>query len=111
MAQMPFGRFRGHDLEDLPDPYVLWLSSLDDLREPLASAVFEEAARRGLVPNRPREHGLVSAVYTRALEIIEQGFRVAAKRYHADVGGNDDEMRTTIEAREQLRRKFTGARR
>src|SRR5437667_12506154 len=109
MATMPFGRFRGHDLEDLPDPYVLWLLTLHDLREPLASAVNSEAARRGLRPGWSAERGVVSAVYARALEIIETGFRVAARRHHPDVGGSDAEMRLTIVAREELRRKFTGA--
>jgi hypothetical protein len=39
---MPFGRYRGWSLDELPDDYLEWLDGLDDLREPLRSAVARE---------------------------------------------------------------------
>ncbi len=36
--RMPFGKYRGLDLEDLPDEYLEWLLSID-LREKLRSAL------------------------------------------------------------------------
>lgn len=43
---MPFGKFKGRLLHELDDPYLLWLLCLEDLREPLLSAVHDEADRR-----------------------------------------------------------------
>ena len=43
---MPFGKFKGQPLTVLDDPYLLWLLLLDDLRDPLLTAVHAEADRR-----------------------------------------------------------------
>jgi hypothetical protein len=43
---MPFGQFKGRLLSEIDDPYLLWLLTLDDLRDPLLSAVEFEADRR-----------------------------------------------------------------
>lgn len=46
MSRMPFGKFKGQPLGALDDPYLLWLMLLDDLRDPLLTAVNQEADRR-----------------------------------------------------------------
>lgn len=43
---MPFGKFKGSSLRSLPDYYVLWLLTLDDLRDPVLTAINDEADRR-----------------------------------------------------------------
>lgn len=43
---MPFGKFKGRMLSEISDEYLLWLLCLDDLREPLLTAVNGEADRR-----------------------------------------------------------------
>jgi len=45
-ATMPFGKFRNQPLTALDDPYLLWLLCLEDMRDPLLSAVNGEADRR-----------------------------------------------------------------
>jgi putative quorum-sensing-regulated virulence factor len=45
---MPFGKFRGTALEDLPAHYIVWLSRRD-LRDPLRARVVEELGRRVLL--------------------------------------------------------------
>ena len=49
--EMPFGKFRGYDVKDLPDFYLAWLVSLDDLRANLADAVEEEWRHRHYHPD------------------------------------------------------------
>jgi len=42
---MPFGRWRGFELEDLPPEYLQWLAK-QNLREPLRAEVVSELERR-----------------------------------------------------------------
>jgi len=43
---MPFGKYRGTPLEDLPAEYLLWIGCLNDLRQPLLGHVLKEMGRR-----------------------------------------------------------------
>ena len=43
---MPFGKYRGEEIEAIPTSYLRWLAGLD-LRPPLRDAVFAEVERRG----------------------------------------------------------------
>lgn len=56
---MPFGKFKGTPLEELPADYLCWVAQLD-LREPLRRAVVTELVRRVLTPQHelfPQEAG------------------------------------------------------
>ena len=55
---MPFGKFAGVALTELPDQYVAWLLNLPDLREPLRQFVIEESIRRDRVRNAERAAAL-----------------------------------------------------
>ena len=50
-TQMPFGRWKGTRLRDLPADYFAWLETIET-REPLRSAVKREAERRRAVALR-----------------------------------------------------------
>jgi hypothetical protein len=43
---MPFGQFKGKLLSELSDDYLMWLLCLDDLKDPLLSAIGLETDRR-----------------------------------------------------------------
>ncbi|HKQ34017.1 MAG TPA: DUF3820 family protein [Nitrospiraceae bacterium] len=43
---MPFGKYRGTPLAELPNEYLVWLGGLDDLRPPLLKHVLYEMSRR-----------------------------------------------------------------
>lgn len=43
---MPFGKYKGTPLEELPSEYLLWLGCLQDLRQPLLGAILREMGRR-----------------------------------------------------------------
>ena len=53
MKVMPFGQYKNRLLTELPDEYLLWLLTLDDLRDPLLSAARLEADRRMHVKMQP----------------------------------------------------------
>jgi uncharacterized protein (DUF3820 family) len=44
---MPFSKYKGHDLDELPDDYLLWVIANIPLRDLLGSAITEEMALRG----------------------------------------------------------------
>ena len=43
---MPFGKYKGSLLKDLPNEYLLWVGCLPDLRQPLLGAILQEMGRR-----------------------------------------------------------------
>jgi hypothetical protein len=105
---MPFGKYKGHPLDELDDSYLSWLYSLDDLRPPPRDRVQEEFFRRRrndasrFIPgnSRPPE---------RARELVDAEFKTLAKIHHPDVGGSDAAMRESLEARAWLIQHVTAA--
>jgi hypothetical protein len=106
-VRLPFGKYRGEDIEDVPLSYLAWLLEETRLTPDLRAAILEEVARRlGLeVPRQePPQAAIVPAELRRwAAEIVESGFRQAARRHHPDLGGSEHAMRALLEARECLR--------
>ena len=89
---MPFGRYKGYELDALPHDYLGWLIGLPDLRRLLRAAVEAEADRRraetnmtGTLTRFNHEERVVAS------ELIAAGRRVLAQKYHPDRGGD---MRT-----------------
>jgi hypothetical protein len=130
--RMPFGKFRGYPLDEIDDDYITWLYSLDDLRQPLRGWVEEEFQRRrrrdeeeferhqqqtrerygGNWGNKDRERPLAEngPPPERTTELIDAGFKSLARVHHPDVGGTDEGMRETLEARAWLLRQVNDAR-
>ena len=96
--KMPFGKFKGFRIEDLPSDYLGWLSELDNLREPLRSAILQEIEERECQAGISTQGGLSLWIDESDVElarkIFEMGRRAAAVRYHPDVqGGRGDIMK------------------
>ena len=115
-ATMPFGRYRGMPLKDVPLGYLRWLLDEVDLREPLLTGVERECRRR----SRPRHDrrrtaaptppaALSAELRATAVEIVTTGFRALALRRHPDVGGSHENMLDLQEAREALERLIGAA--
>ena len=113
-AQMPFGKYKGWLLSEIPEAYLTWLNSLDDLRDPLRTAVDREL----LVRHEPgRDQGrstgpigkvLDPEVAVEAERIVREGYRLAAMQSHPDRrGGSTVAMQSVNEAAATLRRWLT----
>lgn len=103
---MPFGKFAGKFLTDLPDQYIAWLQSAAvELREPLKQFVADEAERRDRVREAQRAATLITVdVVEAANEIIKQGVRALTRTRHPDAaGGSGKAMADVNNAAELLR--------
>ena len=93
---MPFGKFQGWPIDELPDKYLWWLLGLQDLHAPLRSALCDEQQRR--------DHGAEDRRHVKKRaprpdivdELVGVGLRSLAKRYHPDVAGGDGEKMKSL---------------
>ena len=92
---MPFGKFSGLPLADIPTDYLTWLLSLADLREPLKSAAWAEYRRRV-----DAQGG--QAVSTLGADAIKAIYRTLAFKWHPDRGGTKEAMQAVNEFYEAL---------
>lgn len=105
--RMLFGKYRGQLLVELPDSYLRWLVSLDDLREPLRSHVHAEWTRResedaGHTTTRPA----ACPDPTISAELISAGLHSLALQHHPDRGGNPEKMVVINGCADWLRRQL-----
>jgi hypothetical protein len=111
-VSMPFGKYRGWLLSDLPEDYLAWLRTRD-LHEPLRSCLELEWERRMNAARRPSaprpEPGAVRVPpedFAMFRELVHTGFRQMALRFHPDHGGRAEDMRKLNSLMEKLREQL-----
>lgn len=103
--KMPFGKFHGVDLRDLPDDYLIWLRGIE-LRDPLRTAVEWEYERRHTQQVGSSGESMLSDVKLMAEELLTAGYRKLAQRHHPDHGGETRAMILVNLAMEELRKRL-----
>lgn len=88
---MPFGKYKGCSLSELPDDYIEWLVNKFRPREPLLSGLKMEIRFRYPKP-------------ASMLEIINAGYKTLALKYHPDRGGSTERMQSLNNSVEALRK-------
>lgn len=94
-ARLPFGKFKGWALDEVPLAYLAWLHDECDLREPLATAVADELRFRldvELSPSPAPQLAPPADVAREVAELIVAGYRALALRRHPDHGGDGRSM-------------------
>jgi len=98
---MPFGKYRGELLEDLPHSYLAWLHELPSLRKPLQSAVngvwserFDEDQRDLPIPEFPdEERALIRQILEAGERKMHRPERNSAKSNKSPFGSQDSTQR------------------
>ena len=104
---MPFGKYSGEDIANVPTSYLRWLRDKADLYGELADEVEAELDRR-LINERQQSSQSHSTFFTPLVgpgwihfdpaditlfrEIIDHGFRASARVHHPDAGGSVEIM-------------------
>jgi hypothetical protein len=91
VVKMPFGKYKGRRLADLPDDYLDWLLTID-LRPFLRSAVAKEVARRVIDDQYRLPAFPPCPAPDVAADLVGAGLRSLSRRYHPDIGGTHDQM-------------------
>ena len=93
--KMPFGKFKGEDVEDVPIVYLKWLWKNVPLRSGLRDSVASVLGIGIDGENRspPQNSNDPIAVDCKIVcDLIKLGYRELAKRYHPDIGGSNEKM-------------------
>jgi Putative quorum-sensing-regulated virulence factor len=115
--KMPFGRYKGVELDEIPTQYLEWLARNVDLRGLLRGAVLDqfELHRRNLGRDQRANHTFSTDAVTiqvarKDLELTAQvfnfGFRRAARVFHPDAGGDASVMIALNALAEAIRSQF-----
>lgn len=91
---MPFGKYRGTALTAVPTDYLQWLSTLTNLRPPLAAAIKTELSHRMRQQQPPPAPPPLNRCPNPdvAYDIVTTGLRHLARKYHPDAGGDHETM-------------------
>src|SRR5215204_6587463 len=92
--RMPFGKYKGESLSDIPLHYISWLLEQEFLKEPLRGWLEDEYEERTDPP--PDEERAKPIPIPIDLNLVEElhaaGFRLLSKKYHPDLGGDTAKM-------------------
>ena len=99
MLRMPFGKFKGRLLADLPTHYLCWLTTID-LKPWLRDAAEDVLHTRddAEVEEEPQRNQLPA----NAPEIVARWYREMSLRFHPDRGGSVEAMTAINVAAERL---------
>lgn len=92
--RMPFGKFKGWPVDEIPEDYLNWLVENVDLREPLASAVYEALDQQNWCQMAP------------APDNVKSIYRRLSLKWHPDKGGSTEAQQALNEFYQALTEKF-----
>ena len=109
--EMPWGKYRGEDLEDIPDDYLTWVLDNCERISPTLRRAIE--IRLGLARDPPRpppsssphpSSGGNATARDTLDRVIRAWHRMMTMKYHPDRGGKVDHMQLVNEGAELLRK-------
>ncbi len=96
---MPWGKHKGKPLTDVPSDYLQWvIAEADNASSWLKQQIKQELSRRCSPPPRQASNTALS------VDQIDDWFRRLARKYHPDVGGDNEIMKALQDGYEELKR-------
>jgi hypothetical protein len=96
---MPFGKYKGNELEDIPDDHLVWvLDNVSDMGMGLRRAI---EACLGLAPT---PQSAVPDVAPKIRARIDDCYRQMCRRFHPDHGGTNDQQIVVNECFDAIRK-------
>jgi hypothetical protein len=100
--RMPFGKWRGHDLSEIPLNYLQWLWGNAELRGGLLEAVcYEIQSRQDEIERRQDSFAMPTAKVDTGQ--IQKIYRNMAFKWHPDRGGSHTAMQAINEFYEAIK--------
>ena len=95
--RMPWGKYRGRELSQTPDSYLLWvLDHCDYISPTLKNAIEEQLNLKNSHVHPPAPPPWTS--------LLQGWYRQLALDFHPDRGGTNEEMRAITEAYSRLKK-------
>jgi hypothetical protein len=107
--RMPFRKFTGRLLAEVPSDYLGWLLRCCNLRTPLRRAVEEEVERRGWAGRGRRQESSAQAARPDTGGVVDwagmirQWHRELVRRWHPDRGGTKEAAQAIADAHALLK--------
>jgi hypothetical protein len=96
--RMPFGKYRGEYVDELPVDYLTWLFENVELRGGLAQAVRDALSEQSRDADMVLNEGA----------LVHRIYRGLCRRWHPDCGGSNDAMKAVNDFYEKLMAHSTG---
>lgn len=97
---MPFGKHKGEDLEDIPEPYLVWVLDHCELKSPTLEAEIKRVL--GLGPS-------TDTFLRPSVDDLKPVYRRMASKYHPDRGGSTEAMVAVNEFWEEINKALRRA--
>lgn len=130
--KMPFGKYKGEEICDLPEDYLMWLVSNVDMRQQLKDEVVmvledqyniivtpdmflnSATGEKGAKPkfdnssfnNFPSYLNPNSDMRKFLKDIVDKGYKAVAQKIHPDKGGNKEDMQALNDVKDYLYKGF-----
>ena len=101
--RMPFGKWRGYELDEIPLTYLQWLWANAELKGGLSDAVYEAIQyQQEQIERRQYYSPAMPTTKVDAVQ-IQKIYRNLAMKWHPDKGGNHAAMQALNEFYEQIK--------